>query len=68
MDSVKETFGLQCPGCGSDERLVVVATVCVDLLPEGVEQNRYSSYEWDDDSPISCDNCGWEGTVEEAEV
>lgn len=59
-NTVSETFGLACPGCGRDDEIVVVAYVSVHLTPDGSETFD-GNHEWDRDSSARCDSCGYCG-------
>lgn len=62
-------FSMKCPSCGSDDALDVCAKVWVRLCDDGTDADAShdGSHEWDDDSPCMCNECGWEGTVKDAE-
>lgn len=57
-------FDYECPSCGSDDEIDIVAKVAVRLVHDGTDadMSRDGSHEWDDESPASC-GCGWEGKV-----
>lgn len=61
MTSVRETFGLACPKCGQDDRILVMATEYVRLLPDGTESA--SDQEWCADSPAVCEHCRHAGPI-----
>ena len=58
---------MECPECGA-EYLDVQARVWVRLVDDGTDADasRDGNHEWDDDSACACD-CGWRGTVRDAE-
>jgi hypothetical protein len=58
----------KCPGCGQTEFFEVIALVTVRVLqsPDGdleVDEVVGGDYEWDDDSPVQCPQCGRWGKV-----
>lgn len=55
MRSVRETFGLVCPKCGSDDRLLVEVTSFVRLYSDGTESA--GDEEWCNTSPCGCTAC-----------
>ena len=61
MSSVRDTFGLACPACQSDERLQVQVTTTADLSTDGSEPT--SDHGWHDGSFICCRACNHTGTV-----
>ena len=61
MTSVRETFGLCCSNCGSDESLQVQVSTMADLSADGSEPT--GDQEWQEDSFIHCRACGHTGTV-----
>lgn len=63
--SVKETWGMACPSCKRDDKLMVVVKMWADILPDSTD--AYGDQEWDGDSECQCENCGWHGVVHEAE-
>ena len=61
MATVKDTHGLCCPKCGSDDRIKVSITTWAVLLPEGSEQE--GDHEWSYKSPAFCTECEFSGTA-----
>ncbi len=61
--SVLESFGVICPGCGSDEWLYVTQTVEEKLSKDGASD--FDVPEIDDQNAIRCENCGRRGKVAE---
>lgn len=61
MSTVRDAFGLCCPRCGSDKRIMVQLTIWARLLPYGWE--HAGDEEWDMDSPCSCTICDHLSTV-----
>lgn len=59
--SVRDIFGVACPGCGSDGELMVVVTVWAALSTDGTEPE--GDHEWNEDSAMSCRACGHGGKV-----
>lgn len=56
----------KCPKCGDTESLRVIARVTVHLLQDGediqtVDDDANCDHDWDDDSPMHCNTCGWAG-------
>lgn len=66
MSSVRETFGLACPKCGSDERILVEVTTFVRLHPDGTESA--GDEEWGPDSYCECRNCSHQAQVSAFDV
>jgi hypothetical protein len=68
--SVQEEWEMVCPGCLIDEMLDVTACVLVRLVGNGTDADESvdGSHEWDDTSACQCANCGWHGTVHDAEL
>lgn len=65
-DSVLQEHGLRCPSCSRDDRLEVVVTKWVLLVPDGTGDATDGSEEWDDQSPCRCTGCAWRGVVLQA--
>ena len=61
METVKETWGMQCPKCGNDEELSVAMRVWGDLTPDGTDIDG-GDHEWDGNSDCIC-SCGWAGNA-----
>ena len=66
--SVKTEWAMQCPICGGDDKLDVVAIVSVRLTADGTDTDESSNgnHEWDEDSRCNCEGCGWSGKVRQA--
>lgn len=64
-DSLANDFGMQCPNCGSSNRIDVAATVWVRLCPDGTDiyEADNGDQEWTDSSSAHCGSCGHDGTV-----
>jgi len=57
-------WGYRCPGCGSDEKIRILARTQVALYHNGTElAPDHDGFEWSDGDDASCDDCGWFGTV-----
>lgn len=65
-ETVKEAWGLCCPGCGRDDALAVQVKSWAKLTPDGTDAD--DAHEWDQNSACACDACGWGGTVFDAET
>lgn len=61
MSTVRETFGLACPGCQRDDGIIVLSTEYVRLVPDGTLSA--SDQEWALDSATHCVHCGHTGVV-----
>jgi DNA-directed RNA polymerase subunit RPC12/RpoP len=69
MSTVRKEWNMACPDCGADDRLIVTFQSEALLTPNGTDDDEGSGdHEWDDQSPIRCDECGWGGKVEDTEV
>lgn len=66
MNSVRETFGLACPRCGRDDRLLVAVDTLVHLLPDGTESA--GDQEWGPFSTCGCTACDYWDTVDSFET
>lgn len=53
--------GMSCPSCGQSERFNITATSVFKFVDSGTED--HGDVEFDQDSPISCPDCKWEGWV-----
>lgn len=67
MGSVAKEWSIECPNCGDDLKLDIVAKVHVRLVADGTDINApdVGDHEWDETSQIFCRNCGKTGTVKE---
>jgi hypothetical protein len=61
MSTVRETVGLACPNCQSDNFLQVELTTMAKLTSEGTDP--FGDQFWDGNSFMRCDNCDHEGLV-----
>jgi hypothetical protein len=69
MSTVRKEWNMACPDCKTDYLLIVTYTSEALLTPDGTDDDEGScDREWDDQSPIRCDECGWSGKVEDAEL
>lgn len=66
MSTVRETFGLCCPKCRQDDRLMVQITNTAKLHGDGTE--AVGDDEWSIDSPCGCTDCNYWSTVTEFTV
>lgn len=67
--SVKTEWEMACPKCGSDEQIMIIATVRIQLMEDGTEGGHGGGgFEWDEHSPCTCDKCGHSGEVEDFEA
>lgn len=53
--------GVACPNCGAQDEFRIVATVSAVVTDDGVSET--TDFEWGDQSPITCAECGHTGTV-----
>jgi len=58
--------GKRCPACGQEERLHIEATVMVLVYDHGIEDEF--DYEWGDESPCNCPDCGHSGLLRDFEI
>ena len=65
MTDLANAFGMQCPRCGSSNRIDVAATVFVRLCQDGTDVFAAANgdHEWTDTSAAHCGRCGHPGTV-----
>lgn len=59
--------GMKCPECGNEESLRIETKITVDVTDDGAEPID-GDYEWDEDSPAHCPECGESGVVADFEV
>lgn len=64
--SLRDEYGMACPGCGQDESIHIVATVWAELTPEGIGEAH--DFEWDGDSICTCPQCSTIGRVSDFTV
>lgn len=64
-ETVRDSHGICCPKCGSDDQIDVCASVWVRLCDDGTDayESENGDQEWDDNSPCSCHVCDYYGTV-----
>jgi len=60
-DTVRDTFGMACPSCGSDAHLQLNITVWANLSADGTEP--FGDHHWDDASLCRCHACAHSGNV-----
>lgn len=53
--------GIKCPSCGQEDSFQVIATTVFTLSDEGT--GDHTDVEYDDDSPMYCTECPFEGNV-----
>ena len=60
----------QCPKCGRNDELDVQALIWVRITEDGTDADlaEDKDHTWEDDSPIVCNSCGWQGKVKEFAV
>lgn len=70
LNTVRAAWNMICPSCKKDSSLDIAATVHVRLCPDGTDAyaSREGGHEWSSDSTAICADCGWEGTVKDAET
>jgi hypothetical protein len=58
-------WNLCCPGCGQGDGIDIAATVWVRLCPDGTDVTlaHNGDHEWDDDAPVYCNVCDFQGQV-----
>jgi hypothetical protein len=61
-DTVRKTFNLACPKCGSDEHLRVAIETWADLSPDGTDP--VGDHDWNQYSGCRCTSCDFNGAVE----
>ncbi len=61
MSSVRENFGLCCPRCGDDDRLMVEIRTMARLRRDGTE--TVGDHAWGLDSACGCTDCDYWATV-----
>lgn len=68
--SVRAEWNMSCPTCKTDDRLDIQVHVLARLTADGTDTDAASdgSHEWDSESRITCEACGWAGIVREAET
>jgi hypothetical protein len=68
--TVSEAWNMRCPSCGKDDELDVQMKVWGRLKCDGTDCDASvdGDHEWSDESLCACGNCGWRGTVAEAEI
>jgi hypothetical protein len=56
-----------CPECGFENCLKITALMRIegDLLPDGIDYEAGSDFEFDDTNDARCTECDWDGTVGE---
>ncbi len=64
--SVRSTFTMACPTCGSDEHLQVAIETWADLSAEGT--NPVGDHDWNAYSGCRCTSCEFAGAVENFRV
>lgn len=60
--TVRDEWGLACPGCGSDEHLQVELSIMAKLTPDYTDTVS-DDHIWDQTSYMRCENCGHDGHV-----
>ena len=63
MSTVRETFGLVCPKCGSDESIEIWAYTMIRLTPDGSVEAKNAGHEWGPDHHCECRRCGHQAQV-----
>jgi len=61
------TPGWICPKC-KHEAVNILASVYVYVSVEGCDTANNGGFEWNDDSPAPCSECGWTGTANDAAI
>lgn len=68
-ETVKDEWGLCCPGCGKDDGLIITADVQLLLTPNGTVEHPTSGWhEWTEHSGCVCAYCDYGGNVSEFQV
>lgn len=67
MGNIAKEWEMECPHCGSDNKIDIAATVLVRLVVDGTDINAPDDgdHVWDDDSRARCANCGHAGKVKD---
>ncbi len=60
--TVRETWGMACPSCGSDESISVEVSVIMNLSSDGTSDTG-GDHVWGDDNFCLCGACRFEGVV-----
>jgi hypothetical protein len=55
--------GICCPKCGQEDQLRIAATISCLVTDDG--SDPVGDHEWDDDSPTSCPECGFNGGLKD---
>jgi hypothetical protein len=63
MSTVRETYGLVCPKCGTDTDIVLEATTWIIVNATLLRKAKWAYFEWYLDSPCRCGNCKHHGSV-----
>lgn len=60
----------QCPNCKKSNLTVSCFIPCTVSIDENgdvtSDDEEFGGYEWDNDSPVNCNDCKWSGSVGEA--
>ncbi len=62
MATVKEIWGMCCPKCKQDDRIMVQVHMMVQLMPTGTDLDD-GDHEWDSESVAECQACGYRSRV-----
>jgi hypothetical protein len=65
-ETVRTEWGLACPSCNRDDKLMIDVSGFAWLSVDGTEST--GNHEWDEKSFITCQGCAWEGTVAKARI
>lgn len=58
--------GIRCPKCGQEDRFFIIGGAQFEVTDDG--SKTMGDHEWDDDSPMSCPECGHAGKVGEFSI
>ncbi len=65
--TMSNQHGYSCPECGGQHDIIIQARIWVLLTDDGtdVDAPDDGSHEWDGNSLVGCEECGFEGTVDQ---
>jgi len=64
LPTVRNTFCMACPNCGSDSSLRIYMHTWASLTPDGTDSND-SEHVWDEHDDCCCEACGHHARVAE---
>ncbi len=63
MTNDNSLAGVQCPGCGNEDRFLIVATILADVTDDGADIADGSDMHWDGASMTRCPECDRDGPL-----